>query len=263
MSWLEALILGLIQGLTEFLPVSSSGHLELGNAILGIKAGENLTFSIVVHGATVLSIIVVFFRDLRKLLVDSIRFRYNESTAYLLKLIVSMIPVGLVGIFLKDKVEALFTGNVVFVGTMLLVTSILLMTSHLTRTTGRKISYLDAILIGAAQAVAVIPGISRSGATITTALFLGNNRDEAARFSFLMVIVPIIAANLLDLPERGADPNGSISLLPLLAGFTAAFVSGLIACRWMLSIVRKRKLLYFGIYCLVIGTASIIAGIIL
>ncbi len=261
MNWLEALVLGLVQGLTEFLPVSSSGHLEIGNAILGIESGENLTFSIVVHGATVLSILVVFFRDLKKLLSEALRFRYNESTSYLLKIIVSIIPVALVGILLKDNVEALFTGNVIFVGAMLLVTAALLVISHFIPAGKRGIGYMDALVIGIAQAFAVIPGISRSGATITTALFLGGNRDEAARFSFLMVIVPIIAANFLDLLGREGDAATSIGTVPLLVGFMAAFIAGLVACRWMLSIVRKGKLLYFGIYCIVIGCIAIITGI--
>ena len=262
MNWFEALILGLIQGLTEFLPVSSSGHLEIGNAVLGIEAGQNLTFSIVVHGATVLSIVVVFFRDLKNLLADSLTFRYNQSTAYLMKLIISMIPVGIVGFFFKDEVEALFTGNIVFVGTMLLVTASMLVLSHFVRSGKREIGYLDSLIIGIAQALAVIPGISRSGATITMSLYLGNNRDGAARFSFLMVILPIIAANFLDHFGREAEVTDGIAPLPLIVGFLAAFLSGLLACRWMISIVRRGKLLYFGLYCLVIGTIAIIAGII-
>ena len=171
-----------------------------------------------------------------------------------------MIPVGLVGLFFKDEVEALFTGNIVFVGAMLLVTASLLVVTHFIRPGQKKIGYLHAIIIGISQALAVIPGISRSGATITTALFLGNKREEAARFSFLMVILPIIAANFLDLIGRDAGAAGSIGALPLITGFLAAFISGLLACRWMLSIVRKGKLLYFGLYCIVIGTIAILAG---
>lgn len=261
MNWLEALILGLVQGLTEFLPVSSSGHLEIGKAILQIEARENLTFSIVVHGATVLSILVVFYRDLRDLLVRSFRFEYNESSSYLLKLLVSMIPVGIVGVFFKDQVESFFTGNLVFVGSMLLVTALLLGITHFVPQKAREIRFLDAIIIGIAQALAVVPGISRSGATISTALFLGNKRDEAARFSFLMVILPIVAANLLDLVDMETTGTGSVGWLPLMTGFAAAFISGLIACKWMLSIVRKGKLLYFGIYCLAAGTVAIAAGL--
>ncbi|MCK5462803.1 MAG: undecaprenyl-diphosphate phosphatase, partial [Bacteroidales bacterium] len=235
MNWVEALILGLVQGLTEFLPVSSSGHLEIGKALLQIEARDNLTFSIVVHGATVLSILVVFFNDLKKLLTESLTFRYNESSSYLLKIILSMVPVAIVGVFFKSEVEAFFTGNIVFVGSMLLITATLLTISFFIRRGSRNIGYLDAFIIGIAQAFAVLPGISRAGATITTALFLGNKREEAARFSFLMVILPIIAANFLDL--LGQEPASSSDgvWFPLLVGFIAAFVSGLIACRWMLS----------------------------
>lgn len=279
MNWIEALILGVVQGLTEFLPVSSSGHLEIGKAVLQIEAKENLTFSIVVHGATVLSILVVFWRDLSRLVVRSFRMEYNESNSYVLKLLVSMIPVGIVGVFFKEQVESFFTGNMVLVGSMLLITAALLITTNFfprrrspapgdnqsSEAGGRNITYLDAIVIGVAQAFAVMPGISRSGATISTALFLGNRRDEAARFSFLMVILPILAANLLDLMDMASDPvsqsPASIGWFPLLAGFIAAFVSGLIACKWMLAIVRRGKLLYFGIYCLAVGIIAIFAGL--
>ena len=260
MNWIEALILGLVQGLTEFLPVSSSGHLEIGKVLLQIEARDNLTFSIVVHGATVLSILVVFFNDLKKLFTESLTFRYNESSSYLLKIILSMVPVAIVGVFFKSEVEAFFTGNIVFVGAMLLITATLLTISFFIKPGSRKIGYLDALIIGIAQAFAVLPGISRSGATITTALFLGNRREEAARFSFLMVILPIIAANFIDLLGREPTASEAVGWFPLLVGFIAAFVSGLIACRWMLSIVRKGKLLYFGLYCLVVGTIAIIFG---
>ncbi len=262
MNWIEALILGFVQGLTEFLPVSSSGHLEIGKALLHIESRDNLTFSIVVHGATVLSILVVFYNDLKKLLTESLAFRYNESSSYLLKIIVSMVPVAIVGVFFKSEVEAFFDGNIVFVGAMLLITATLLTISYFTRSGSRNIGYLDAFIIGIAQAFAVLPGISRSGATITTALFLGNKRVEAARFSFLMVILPIIAANFIDLLGREPSSSDEIGWLPLLIGFIAAFVSGLLACKWMLSIVRKGKLLYFGIYCLVVGSIAIIFGLI-
>ncbi len=262
MNWLEALILGLIQGLTEFLPVSSSGHLEIGKAILGVEAKENLTFSIVVHGATVLSILFVFWRDIRDLLVNALKFKYNESSSYLLKLLLSMVPVGIVGVFFKEEVESFFTGNLVLVGGMLLITALLLTITHFVPSGDRKIKYLDAFIIGISQALAVMPGISRSGATISTALLLGNKREEAARFSFLMVILPILAANFLDLKDMEPAAQGSIGLLPMIVGFLAAFISGLVACRWMLSIVRKGKLLYFGIYCVVVGGIAIFVGLI-
>jgi len=262
MNWLEALILGLVQGLTEFLPVSSSGHLEIGKAILQVEAKENLTFSIVVHGATVLSILVVFWRDIRDLIVKSLSFKYNESSSYLLKILVSMIPVGIVGAFFKEEVESFFTGNLVLVGSMLLITALLLAITHYVPSGVRNIKYLDAFIIGISQALAVMPGISRSGATISTALLLGNKREEAARFSFLMVILPILAANFLDLKDMEPAAQGSIGIFPLIVGFAAAFLSGLAACRWMLSIVKKGKLLYFGIYCLVVGGVAIIVGLI-
>jgi undecaprenyl-diphosphatase len=262
MNWLEALILGVIQGLTEFLPVSSSGHLELGKVILQIQAKENLTFSIVVHGATVLSILVVFWRDIRNLLLRSFRFEYNESNSYVLKLLVSMVPVGIVGIFFKEQVESFFTGNIVLVGSMLLVTAVILVVTNFVPSGKRSITYLDALIIGIAQALAVMPGISRSGATIGTALFLGTNRDQAARFSFLMVILPIVAANFLDLRGMESSGPGAIGWFPLVVGFVAAFVSGLVACSWMLKIVRKGKLLYFGIYCLVVGIIALVVGLI-
>ncbi len=260
MNWLEALILGLVQGLTEFLPVSSSGHLEIGKAVLGIEATDSLTFSIVVHGATVLSILFVFWRDLRDLITRSVSSGYNQSTAYLVKLLLSMIPVGIVGLFFKDTVESLFTGNLVLVGSMLLITALLLGITNFVPRGRRNITYFDALVIGIAQAMAVIPGISRSGATISTAVFLGNKRDEAARFSFLMVILPILAANTMDLLDTPHSGAGTVGWIPLMLGFAAAFVSGLIACRWMLSIVRKGKLIYFGIYCLAVGTIALLAG---
>lgn len=262
MNWLEALILGLVQGLTEFLPVSSSGHLELGKAILQIEAKENLTFSIVVHGATVMSILVVFWKDIRDLIVKSLSFTYNESSSYVLKLLLSLVPVGIVGAFFKEEVESFFTGNLVLVGSMLIITALLLAVTHYAPTGDRKIKYLDAFIIGISQALAVMPGISRSGATISTALLLGNKREEAARFSFLMVILPILAANFLDLKDLEPAVQGSVGILPLMVGFGAAFISGLAACKWMLSIVRKGKLLYFGIYCLVVGGIAITVGLI-
>ena len=262
MNWLEALILGLVQGLTEFLPVSSSGHLEIGKAILQIEAKENLTFSIVVHGATVLSILVVFWQDIRDLLVKSLTFKYNESSSYVLKIILSMVPVGIVGVFFKEEVESFFTGNLVLVGSMLLITALLLVITNFVPAGVRKIRYLDAFIIGISQALAVMPGISRSGATISTAMLLGIKREEAARFSFLMVILPILAANFLDLKDMESAAQGAIGLFPLIVGFAAAFISGLAACKWMLSIVRNGKLLYFGIYCLVVGSIAIITGLI-
>ena len=262
MEWFEALILGLVQGLTEFLPVSSSGHLELGKALLNIDTREDLSFAVVVHGATVLSIIVVFFKDLKNIFIESLKFKWNDSTKYLFKIIISIIPVAIVGVFFRDQVESLFTGNILLVGCMLLVTATLLIITIRVKTGDKNIPFTHAIIIGIAQSVAVIPGISRSGATIVTGLLLKNNKEEVTRFSFLMVLVPIIAANMLDLFSGELSSGSSVSTSSLIIGFLAAFVSGLFACRWMISIVRKGRLIWFGVYCLVVGTIAILTGII-
>jgi undecaprenyl-diphosphatase len=261
MNWFEALILGIVQGLTEFLPVSSSGHLELGKAIFNLGTEDDMTFAVVVHGATVLSIIVVFFNELRSLLINSLSFQWNASSKYVVKLLISMIPVAIVGLFFKDFVEQFFTGNVLFVGTMLIVTSALLILTSFAKDKGREISYIGSFIIGIAQAIAVLPGISRSGATISTGLLLGNKKDEMAQFSFLMALIPIIGVNLLDVISGDISTDNPSSFLPLAVGFLAAFLTGLIACRWMIRIVKKGKLIYFGIYCLVIGIIAIITGI--
>jgi len=264
--WLQALLLGLVQGLTEFLPVSSSGHLELGKVILGIETQEDLTFTVVVHGATVLSTIIVFWRELWRLLRGAVRVKLNEETNYLLKIGVSMIPVLFVGIFLEDWVESFFSGNLLFVGSMLLVTAVLLGFAHFFKpgSQGKPVTWFSAFIIGIAQAVATLPGISRSGATISTALLLGTDRREAAQFSFLMVLVPIIGANLLkikDFGEQAAVATGqSTTALPLIIGFIAAFLSGLLACSWMINLVKKGKLIWFAVYCLIIGVIAIIAA---
>ena len=260
MEWYEALILGIVQGLTEFLPVSSSGHLEIGKVILNTEIREDITFALVVHAATVLSIIVVFFKELKTLLTESFSLKWNRSQSYVLKLLISMIPVAVVGFLFRDQVEQFFTGNIVLVGSMLLVTAALLILTYFSGENTKEVSYLHSLIIGIAQAIAVVPGISRSGATIATGLLLGNKRSDIARFSFLMVLLPIIGANLIDLLSGDFSTTGSISSFSLVIGFIAAFLSGLIACRWMLEIVRKGKLIYFGIYCLIIGIIAIIAG---
>ena len=261
MNWIEALILGVVQGLTEFLPVSSSGHLELGKALLNVEAQGDLSFAIVVHGATVLSIIVVFFADLKKIFIDSLEFRWNDSVKYLVKIIISMIPVAVVGLFFRDRVESLFTGNIVLVGCMLMVTAVLLIASGYGGSGKKTIPFSHSFIIGIAQAVAVIPGISRSGATIATGLLLGNMKEHVTRFSFLMVLLPIIAANVLDLFSGDLTRSSSVGAGPLIIGFLAAFISGLIACRWMINIVRKGILAWFGIYCFIAGGAAILTGI--
>lgn len=274
MNWLEALILGLIQGLTEFLPVSSSGHLELGKVILDIDAKQNMTFTIVVHGATVLSTIIIFYKSILNLLKGLIELKWNDSTKYIVKIIVSMIPVGIVGIFFKEKVESFFTGDVFFVGSMLLVTAVLLALSQFVRTKqkqktdlpattvlkgskAKEIPFTHAFIIGIVQAFAVLPGISRSGATIAIGLLLGNKKEDIAKFSFLMVLIPVIGANIKDLLDSEFTGNTDIRALPLIIGFIAAFVSGLFACKWMINIVKRQKLIYFAVYCLIIGLIAI------
>ncbi|MCH6255163.1 undecaprenyl-diphosphate phosphatase [Puniceicoccaceae bacterium K14] len=256
MSILEAIILGLIQGLSEFLPISSSGHLELGKAILGVEAKEDVTFTVVVHGATVLSTIVVFYKDILQLLKDLFKFQWNESTQYIAMLALSAIPVVFIGLFFKDQVESLFGNNVVFVGFMLLITSALLAFTYYAPKVGGPITFKKAIVIGFAQAFAVMPGISRSGSTIATSLLLGVDKAKAARFSFLMVLVPIIGANAKEVLDGGMA-NSSVSATPLLVGFIAAFLSGFMACKWMISIVAKGKLIYFAAYCALAGLAAI------
>lgn len=257
MNWFEALLLGLLQGLTEFLPVSSSGHLELGKALLNIDPKNSLVFTIVVHGATVLSTIVVFYKDIWKLIKGLFAFKWNDETKYILKIMVSMIPVGIVGVFFKEEVESFFTGNIAFVGAMLLITAALLALTYFKKSNTRKINFLDSFIIGISQAIAVLPGISRSGSTIATGLLLGNKKEIVAKFSFLMVLVPIIGANFKDLLGGEMTQNGGIGAIPLLVGFVAAFLSGLLACKWMIGLVKKGKLIYFAIYCFIIGMLAI------
>jgi undecaprenyl-diphosphatase len=259
MEWFEALILGLVQGLTEFLPVSSSAHLEIGKELFGIKGEENLYFSIMVHGATVLSTIIVFRKDIFAWLKGVFKFKYNEETSYLAKIIVSMIPVMIVGLFFKDAVEGLFAGgNMAFIGLMLIVTaSLLAFTYFFKNKKQRDINFLDAFIIGVAQSLAVVPGISRSGATIATGLINGNKKSELAKFSFLMVLVPILGENFLSILGGDISSTG-IPVSSLIIGFLAAFISGLLACTIMINLVKKGKLIWFAIYCLIAGLASIL-----
>lgn len=259
MDWIEALVLGLIQGLTEFLPVSSSGHLEIAKHIFGVDHETNFYFTVVVHGATVLSTIVVFWSEIVALLKGFFKFRMNEETDYILKIVVSMVPVAIVGLFFKDSVEGLFDGNMLFIGLMLLVTATLLGIAHFIRKGTREINYLDALIIGLAQAVATIPGISRSGATIATGLMIGTNKESLAKFSFLMVLVPVIGANLLELVS-GPVISENISWGVLLVGFVSAFLSGFLACKWMIELVKKSKLIWFSVYCVIIGLVTILLG---
>ncbi len=259
MNWIEALILGLIQGLTEFLPVSSSGHLEIGKTLMGIHVEESLTFTVVVHFATVLSTITVFFSDIKELTTGVLQFKWNASTKYFFKIILSMIPVLIIGLLFEDQVTALFTGNMILVGSALLFTAVLLGTTSLIRSDHHKtIPFIDALIIGIAQAVAVIPGISRSGATIATGLLLKNNRKEVAKFSFLMVLIPVIGAAILDLLKWKEAPVHDISATTLLAGFFAAYASGVLACKWMINIVSKGRLIWFAVYCAIVGLSALI-----
>ncbi len=260
MNWLEALLLGIIQGLTEFLPVSSSGHLELGKALLGVEAKESLMFTIVVHGATVLSTIVVFRKDIVSIIRGLFDFKWNEETQYITKIIISMIPVAIIGLCFKDTVKDIFNNAdiILIVGCMLLVTAALLAFTYYSKQKNKNISYIDALIIGIAQAFAVMPGISRSGATIATGLLLGNKKAEAAKFSFLMVLAPILGEIFLDIFSGNFGSETDVSGVALLIGFAAAFLSGLLACKWMINIVKQGKLNYFAAYCLVIGFIAIV-----
>ena len=264
MDWLQALLLGLVQGLTEFLPVSSSGHLAIGREILGVEAAEDLVFEITVHVATVLATIIVFRKQIWKLLCGLFKFKYNDETDYILKICVSMIPVFIVGMFFKDKVESMFSSLLV-VGLALVVTAMLLLFSDLYGGRGRVarvkrrngIGWWQAFVIGLGQAFAVIPGLSRSGTTISTGLLCGVKREDVAQFSFLMVLIPILGEAFLDL-VGGDVASSSVGTVPLLVGFLAAFVSGLFACKVMIALVKKAKLRWFALYCALVGLAVII-----
>lgn len=278
MDWIDTLILGIVQGLTEYLPVSSSGHLEIFRQILGkdLEGGMALEFDLMLHVATVLSTIVVLWREFWPLVKSFFTFKRDDNFYYVCKILVSCIPVGLVGVLLEKKIEQFFEGNLTIVGICLLVTAALLCFAYFTRTRkalldpkapqGRDISWLDAFIIGCSQAVAVLPGLSRSGTTIATGIMLGDNREKVAQFSFLMVIIPILGKGLLDLkdmlmPGVEAATTGAaaaISPMAMIVGFLAAFVVGYMACRWMLSIVKKGKLVWFAVYCAAVGIICLV-----
>ncbi|MBR4136728.1 MAG: undecaprenyl-diphosphate phosphatase [Bacteroidales bacterium] len=264
MTWLQALILGIVQGFTEFLPVSSSGHLIIGREILGVGVDENVTFEVLVHAATVLSTLTVFWKEIVQLLAKFFKFEWNEETQYICKILFSMIPVLIVGVFFKDQVEAIFGEGLVLVGCMLLVTALLLALTRFVRFKENKpLTFGRAFLIGCAQAVAVLPGLSRSGSTIATGLLSGVRKEEVAQFSFLMVIIPILGEAFLDLV--GGDfsfAQSGLSLPAILCGFFSAYVCGVLACRFMINIVKKANLAWFAIYCAVIGIVAIIFGIV-
>lgn len=263
MTWIEALILGVIQGLTEFLPVSSSGHLEIGSVLLGVHSSENLLFAVVVHAATALSTIVVFRKDIAEILAGLFQFKWNESWDFAIKIIISMIPVGIVGVFFEEEITALFTGNLLLVGSMLIVTSALLFFTHFKKDNHKEVSKPSAFIIGLAQSIAILPGISRSGSTIATALLLGVEKSKATRFSFLMVLLPILGASMLKLKDYFESPASyeGLGATPMLVGFLASFIAGYIACKWMVGIVRKGKLTYFAVYCFVVGLIAIVSQI--
>lgn len=275
MNTLQALIMGLLQGLTEYLPVSSSGHLTIASELFGIDGESNMTFTIAVHVATVLSTLVILGSEIGKILKGmcnplsprslkgngTFLNRLNPDQRYVLNILVSMIPIGIVGVFFKDKVEEVFGSGLLVVGICLLLTAALLTFSYLARPRQREnISLGHAFIIGLAQAVAVLPGLSRSGSTIATGLLLGDKKDKLAQFSFLMVIPPILGEALLDVLKmvKGEETTGGIDTLPLIVGFVAAFISGCAACKWMIGIVKKGKLIYFAYYCAIVGVASIV-----
>ena len=235
MSWLEALVLGIVQGLTEYLPVSSSGHLAIGSALFGIEGEENLAFTIVVHVATVFSTLVILWKEIEWIFRGLFKFQMNSETRYAINILISMIPIGIVGVFFKDTVESIFGSGLLIVGCMLLVTAALLAFSYYAKPRQKEsISMKDAFIIGLSQACAVLPGLSRSGTTIATGLLLGNNKAKLAQFSFLMVIPPILGEALLDVLKlvKGEDIAGDIPTLSLVVGFVAAFLSGCLACKW-------------------------------
>ena len=269
MNTIQALLMGILQGLTEYLPVSSSGHLSIASELFGVDGESNMVFTIAVHVATVLSTLVILGGEIWKILKGMFSpmlpygkglDRLNSDQRYVLNIVVSMIPIGIVGVFFKDKVEEIFGSGLLVVGCCLLLTAALLAFSYYARPREREnISLRDAFIIGISQALAVLPGLSRSGTTIATGLMLGNKKTSMAQFSFLMVIPPILGEALLDVMKvaKGEDLGGEIGMWPLIVGFLAAFISGCIACKWMIGIVKKGKLVYFAYYCAIVGIAVI------
>ncbi len=262
MTTFEAIILGIIQGLTEFLPVSSSGHLELTKAILGDTSvpEESLLLTVVLHAATAFSTIVIFRKEIIELLTGLFQFKNNEQFQYSLKIVLSMIPAAAVGVLFEEQIDKLFGGQILLVGTMLLVTGSLLFLADKAKKTEKSVDFKSALLVGIAQAIAILPGISRSGATISTSVLLGIDRERAARFSFLMVVPLILgkmAKDILSGDLAAAETETSL----LIVGFIAAFVSGLVACKWMIALVKRSQLKYFSYYCFVVGVGAIIYSV--
>jgi undecaprenyl-diphosphatase len=258
MDVLEAIILGIIQGLTEFLPVSSSGHLELAKAILGDTSvpEESLTFTVVLHFATALSTLVIFRKEIVEIFKGLLQFQWNDEFKFSLKIIISMFPAVIVGLLFEKELESFFGGKILLVGCMLLLTALLLLLADKAKNTKKEVSFSNAVLIGISQAIAMLPGISRSGATISTSVLLGVDRTRAAKFSFLMVVPLIFGKIGKDLLSGDLNFQSS-EMIPISAGFIAAFLAGLLACKWMISLVKKSKLSYFSIYCAVVGSIAI------
>ena len=264
MTIVESIILGAVQGLTEFLPVSSSGHLQIAKALLGVEIEENLAFDTTLHAATVLSTIVILWPEIKRLVVGIFSRHFNEEQAYVLKILLSMIPIGIVGFALKDYLDAMLSSPYILsiVGAMLLLTAALLAFAYYARPRQKEnISYRDAFIIGLAQAVAAMPGLSRSGSTIATGLILGNKKEAMAQFSFLMVLAPILGEMLLNI-VKGEVVFASIGVVPMIAGFVAAFVVGCMACKFMIDIVKRGKLIWFAVYCAVAGVVAIVSNFI-
>ncbi len=277
MDWIQALILGIVQGLAEYLPISSSGHLEIVQGLLpglNLSGADSLQFDVTLHVATVLSTIVILWREFSGMCNSFFRLKRDENTTMVWKILLSCIPIGIVGVFFKDRIEAFYGHNLLVVGICLIATAGLLAFAYYSRTRrliatrgaagsadiGRKITYFDAFIIGCAQAVAVLPGLSRSGSTIATGIVLGDRRDQVARFSFLMVIVPILGQALLDVAKGIKDGglDSSVGFVPIAIGFVTSFVVGCLACRWMLEIVKRGRLIWFAVYCALVGAACLI-----
>lgn len=258
MDIIDSIILGVIQGLTEFLPVSSSGHLELGKVILGdrLVPEESLLFTVVLHFATALSTIVIFRKDIFDLVKGALKFKWNDDLQFISKIAISMIPAGVIGYTYESQFAELFGGNIKLVGFMLIITALLLYLADRSKDTDKKVTFIDALVIGVSQAIAMLPGISRSGATISTSVLLGNDKTKAARFSFLMVVPLIFGKIAKDIFSGDLTyENSNFTLLSI--GFVAAFISGLFACTWMITLVKKSKLTYFAIYCVTVGLIAI------
>lgn len=263
MDWIEALVLGIIQGLTEFLPVSSSGHLELVKAIFSNEAlpQESMFMTVMLHGATALSTIVIFRKEIWEIITGLFQFKWNEKTIFSVKIILSMIPAAIVGVVFNEQIESLFDGNTILVACMLLVTGGLLFLADKAKTTKKGVSYVNAVIIGISQAIAIVPGISRSGATISTSVLLGIDRTKATRFSFLMVVPLILGKMAQDLMSSDFTISSEM-VFPTIVGFIAAFITGLFACSWMIKLVRNSKLTYFALYCFIIGVVAIIYSVV-